>query len=449
MKMDVTHVCLSVLATAFLSTYLSHPEAQATPRQSLTAGTPCVGCHYSPNGGGGRTELGWSSMNTVGALNYKSLGLSALHDQESNQIAKIATIGLDLRVQGARLGSPAYNESGDVDYPDVTWFPMQLQPYLAITPLKGLTLYGSVLPGPNSSEGDISTQVYAGMSAYEWWGSYSFGVTAPTLRVGKFQPTFGIRHDDHTILLRGDALKRRFPIIPPNFTEIGAELSYQPQRWMRVEVGGFSSSHLQDVFDARGVDEEINLASYSVVSRLTFLPQFTIGGDGGGFGDDDFGDDGFGDDDFGEDDFGEESASAEPVLPTVINTWFGVSSYLSDEFHMLNGFMGLGTNSGLSTVAEITYRDNPNIAQKSFNQINTMFGVNFALKDWLVFNARVERGQTQRLTETLDEIAVAWQYVAGVEFFPLPYVELRPEYRLIDTLDYRFGQTTLQVHLFY
>ena len=60
-----------------------------------------------------------------------------------------------------------------------------------------------------------------------------------------------------------------------------------------------------------------------------------------------------------------------------------------------------------------------------------------------------ERGQTQRLTETLDEVAVAWQYVAGVEFFPLPYVELRPEYRLIDTLDYRFGQATLQVHLFY
>ena len=34
--------------------------AQATPRMSLTAGTPCSGCHYSPNGGGGRTELGWS-----------------------------------------------------------------------------------------------------------------------------------------------------------------------------------------------------------------------------------------------------------------------------------------------------------------------------------------------------------------------------------------------------
>ena len=66
-----------------------------------------------------------------------------------------------------------------------------------------------------------------------------------------------------------------------------------------------------------------------------------------------------------------------------------------------------------------------------------------------MFNARVERGQTQRLTETLDEVAVAWQYVAGVEFFPLPGVELRPEYRLIDTLDYRFGQATLQVHLFY
>ena len=111
--------------------------------------------------------------------------------------------------------------------------------------------------------------------------------------------------------------------------------------------------------------------------------------------------------------------------------------------------MGIGNNKGLSGVAEISFRDNPNIAQKTFRQMNTMFGLNYALKNWLVFNARVERGQTQRLTETLDEVAVAWQYVAGVEFFPLPGVELRPEYRLIDTFDYRFGQATLQVHLFY
>ena len=60
-------------------------KAYSTPRQSLTAGTPCSGCHFSPNGGGGRTELGWGSMNKVGAFTYDNLGLNALHNQKSNQ----------------------------------------------------------------------------------------------------------------------------------------------------------------------------------------------------------------------------------------------------------------------------------------------------------------------------------------------------------------------------
>lgn len=429
-----------VIIAFLLSISLFAIKAHCTPRQSLTAGTPCSGCHFSPNGGGGRTELGWGSMNKVGALTYDSLGLSALHNQKSNQIANVASVGFDMRVQGARLGSPS-KEGGEITYPELSWIPMQFQPYLAIKPTSALTLYGSMMPGPNAMEGDLDTQVYAGMSTYEWWASYKFGPTAPTLRIGKFQPTFGIRHDDHTILLRGDALSRRFPIIPPNFTEVGAEIGYQPKRWLRAEVGGFQSTNLQEVFDARVGDEAINLAPYSIVSRISFMPQFSWGG-AEAIADDSF-------DDFDNFDDFDDTSSAEPVLPVVMNTWFGLSSYLSNQFHLLNAFMGLGLNNGLSSSVELSFRDNPNEAQKTFQQLNTMFSLNYAWRNWLVVNARVERGQTQLLTDTLDEVAVAWQYVAGLEFFPVPYMEIRPEYRLVDTFDYRFGQATLQVHLFY
>ena len=410
----------------------------ATPRMSLTAGTPCRGCHYNANGGGGRTELGWSSMSHVGALTFDQIGLTSLHKQKSNMIGEVVSVGLDIRLQGARLGKPVYQ--GDVDnpiVPDFMWIPMQFQPYLALKPLKQLTIYGSVLPGPNSSDGDIATQVYPGMSAYEYWASYAFGASAPTIRIGKFQPTFGIRHDDHTILLRGDALNRRTPIIPPNFTELGAEVSYQPKRWLRAELGGFTTTHLQEVFDAR--QEVASIAPYAIVSRFTVLPQFSIASS----------DDDEDDDDFGDDDDDDEGGG----LPTVINTWFGLSSYFSRDFHMLNGFMGAGINNGLSAVAEVSFRDNPNAGQEIFRQLNTLFGVNYAWRQWLVLNARVERGQSEYLTQTLegtlDEVAVAWQYVAGLEFFPLPYVEIRPEYRLVNTYDYLFGQATIQVHLFY
>ena len=49
------------------------------------------------------------------------------------------------------------------------------------------------------------------------------------------------------------------------------------------------------------------------------------------------------------------------------------------------------------------------------------------------------------------------QLVLGLQFFPIPYVELRPEYRLIRVADktpavaneYILGQYTLQLHLFF
>ena len=443
--LSIQNILFCVLSYCVIVASFQVNSGMALPRMSLTAGTPCGGCHYSHNGGGGRTELGWSSMDQVGALTYDQIGLSGADKQNSNMIGKVVSVGLDLRVQGARLGRPVYQgDQNDPLVPDYIWIPMQFQPYLAVKPMDGLTVYGSVLPGPNTSEGDIASQVYPGMSAYEWWASYEFGARAPSVRIGKFQPTFGIRHDDHTILLRGDALNRRLPIIPPNFTEMGAEISYQPKRWVRAEVGGFHTQHLRAVFEAR--PEITSIAPYSVVSRLSFLPQFSFKGS---FDEDDMGDDDFGDD--FEDDFDEDfdDDDAGGGLPTVVNTWFGVSSYYSRDFHMLNGFVGAGINNGLSTVAEVSFRDNPNTGQKIFRQLNTLFGVSYAWREWLVLNARVERGQTENLTQTVDEVAVAWQYVAGVEFFPLPYIEIRPEYRLVDTFDYLFGQATMQVHIFY
>ncbi len=69
----------------------------------------------------------------------------------------------------------------------------------------------------------------------------------------------------------------------------------------------------------------------------------------------------------------------------------------------------------------------------------------YAPWDWLVFAARGERART-----TLsDRTATTYQYVGGLEFFPLPYLEVRPEYRLVRTDDYLFGQATLQLHAFY
>ena len=166
MKSHITHrICTTIGAlVALISTGWSD-LAQATPRMSLTSGTPCLACHTNPTGGGGRTELGWSSMSNVGAITYEDVGLSP--DETNMLVDGLLSIGLDIRVQGARLGSPTIDEStNETVYPDMTFFPMQFQPYVTVTPAEGLTIYGTYLPGPDSFKGDngVCDPVFAGMA---------------------------------------------------------------------------------------------------------------------------------------------------------------------------------------------------------------------------------------------------------------------------------------------
>lgn len=438
---------LCALLCAPLCALLCAPAARATPRMSLTAGTPCVGCHFSPNGGGGRTELGWGAMSKVGALTYDQLALAPLHAQESNTLLDgQLSVGFDARLQWARLGGPEYGPTGAVVYPDLTMIPMQLQPYLAVKPTHDLTLYGSFQPGSGLRDGDPLTQVYPGMSAFEAWGMYSLGGDKPYVRVGLFQPTFGVREDDHTILVRGDAANRRVPVIPPNFRELGVEVGYQPRRWLRAEVGVFEVRHLNESLNREGTPQLPGVLRNSnalwpvaAVARVTALPQFTFGGAAAPKAADEFADD-------FADDFGAPSAPAAPPAPPVtLNAWVGGSAYASGDFLMLNGFAGAGLSGGLSVVAEAMWSKRTIM----YRQLNTHFGLKYALRDWAVLGGRVERAQTHSTTTLLDEVAVTWQYVAGVELFVLPYLEVRPEYRLVDNFDHRFGQATVQVHLFY
>ena len=112
---------------------------------------------------------------------------------------------------------------------------------------------------------------------------------------------------------------------------------------------------------------------------------------------------------------------------------------------MLNGFAGAGFDFGLSMTSEIMWSKRTTL-HRIFNSSTS---IQYTLKNWLVLSGRVERAQTFQRTVSMEEVAVRWQFVGGLEFFPVPYLEIRPEYRLIDVLDYRFGQATIQFHLFY
>jgi hypothetical protein len=429
--MSARHHLLAVGGAAALLALWAAPAA-ATPRMSLNAGTPCIACHINPTGGGGRTELGWSAMSREGALDYGQLGLSSLHDADTNALFDgFVSVGLDLRVQAARLGNPTLVEDpagggdGEVIVPDVTVFPMQLQPYLAVKPAEGVTLYATFAAGPETFRGKLCDEVFPGMSCYEAFALYEPAGALPTVRAGVFQPAIGVRHDDHTLLIRGDARDRRRPIIAPNYAEPGAEVLWQPVSWFRAEAGGFAPLGLDKTLNENSQTADLWPVAYS--ARLTLQPYIKIPVEAPPA------EDGF--DDFG--DFGDAPATVDYV----INSWFGASAYGSGDFLMLNAFLGLGIHEGLSLVAELSHSQRT----LDYDTLNGWVGLWYTPWTWLTGALRVERAQTNT---ALDE-STLWSAVAGLELFPIPGVELRPEYRLVQTESYRFGQATVQLHLFY
>ena len=108
---------------------------------------------------------------------------------------------------------------------------------------------------------------------------------------------------------------------------------------------------------------------------------------------------------------------------------------------MVNGFMGLGIHEGVSFVAETSYSQRT-IDYTTFNHLVGLWytPLNGSAPPF-VMNMQPRHS---RMT--------VWRkpaLVAGLEFFPTPYMEVRPEYRLVETDAYRFGHATVQIHLFY
>ncbi len=413
-----------------LAAWLAPGAAEAVPRFSVTAGSPCTTCHVNPTGGGLRNSIGFESMDDVGFVKYPVPLHNALFDD-------LLTLGADVRIQMVRLGAPEIPPGEtEIVEPDIVVLPMQLQPYIGLNPMEGLWVYGSYTVGPKTiDQGEVCDPTYPGQSCFDAAVQYQPDPTLPTLRAGMIQPSVGVRRDDHTIYIRGDAAERRAPVIAPNYADWGAELSYQPVSWFRSEVGGVQGSggNLDEAINA-GAERGAELWPVALNARVMFLPQLVFGG-ADAAAEDEFGDDEFGDD-FGDD------FDAEPVAPTVINTWIGASLFTSGDFTRVDGFAAVGLHGGLELHGEVAW----STFAGDYRTFNGLFGASWAPWAPVAVAARFERART---TFGEGDPATALQAVLGLEIFPVPLVEIRPEYRIVKTDAYLFGQPTVQLHLFY
>lgn len=399
----------SGLVVVGLSLSFGTPEAKATPRMSLTTGAPCSTCHVNKQGGGMRTEIGWGSIAYTGMVDYEDLGIDWLADLYTNEIVEgRVSVGLDARLQMARLGQPTV-ELGDDGEPQViapsrTVFPMQIQPYLAVEVLDWLKLYGTYSIGAGTFRGDVCDTPFAGQSCYEAQAIIDPGPRRPTFRVGMIQPSVGIRHDDHTMLIRQDVSRSRGMFIPINYAELGVEASYQPRYWVRGEVGGFRAANLSR---AIGNENVVGLNDPAYLGRISFMPRFELG-EGSYFG------------------------------------TIGASGFGAGEFHLQNLFVGMGLLDRAAVFLEAARFTEGSMDQKL--GLNLSSTLSIQAFEWLIFQGRVERGWAR--VDGLEEFETRAASV-GISYYPIPYVKLMPEYRLIQTDTYAMGQYTAQLHLFF
>lgn len=408
-------------------------DASALPRFSLLTGTRCSACHVNPQGSGLRTELGWQMMNETGLLQWQRKAsvetsddpfaeLEASADTTPSAEPEIPTNtlydgllipGLDTRLQWVKLSTTGERKI----------IPMQLTPYLAIVPSHELSIYGAfnlgaVLYKLRKKDVTIDSKTvrvsvnstYPGQADYEAAVQYQPHYSLPGIRVGMIQPSIGIRHDDHTVFTRREVGLFGSNLMPPNYNDVGAELTYEGMPWLTINAGIFNAYHLSQAEGSIGtVENMFDFAQPTVSARVMLWPQ---------------------------------------LLDNGINGEFGASILKNGDFHMINVFGGFGLADKATFFVEGVYSRNAN--DRIVRNISVIGS--YQIYPWLAANWRYEWAQTE-LYKSID-LGHAQAFVAGLEFFPFPFIELRPEYRVFERVPFaqaakRDASYTVQLHLFY
>ena len=383
----------SFLFFAFFLIVCRSENANALPRMALSAGAKCISCHFSASGGGTRNYLGFTSMSEVGLIQYHQIGLGSEDDEHDNSyFDEKLTIGLNTRIQMARLGRPTL-EKPEVDRMVI---PMQFEPHMALRIKEWMTLTANYNAGPLR---------YGGQQAYQ--ASVILGADDDPLKLksGFIKPHVGIMHDDHTMLTKSNPEDAKIPILPPNFADLGAEISYDIFHWLGFSVGAYRSKSLSEAQKTVLEDTATGMA------RVDLFPQYLEWG---------------------------------------LTFNLGGSVFYNKDFRLENYFFGVG-KAYLGTLMLETSRSRTSADKET---LALMAHISHDLFEWLTLEARIERAVAEVLSlpagpEREYKKYTTDQVVLGMQFFLLPGVELRPEFRMRETDNYILNQWAAQLHIFY
>ncbi len=365
--------------------------AYGLPQFSLMTGNRCVNCHVNAQGGGLRDELGRYSMDEVGLARPEGNPLAGANALWEGKVL----YGADFRAQVARSHVS----------PDASRrvFPMQGSVYGAYQAVTWLQLEASYNAGPKRFDGQQA-----------WTGSVLIqpSLLYPQLRVGFFQPSIGVRYDDHTMLVRQAAdVVGATSLVPPNYAEYGAEIRYNRLRRLTVAAGIHSARSLAEntVVDQTGKRVSVirDRSEPSYLGRIVLWPKVARG---------------------------------------LGSFYLGGSGLVNKGFHLISLFGGAGLRDRGSLMSELTMSDADGLRS------TRSFSVDLAWQvlESLILNLRGEHARsTLPRTNGADVSLETRQAVLGAQVFLIPGVELRPEYRLMDTETFRSVRYALQLHAFY
>ena len=365
----------------------------ATPQFSAMTGNRCIRCHIVAQGGGLRNARGFMEYHDVGLLSAKDDSEINSRPRKNTSMGNRLTYGFDTRYQSARS-----HKTKDSDRKK---FPMQASIYSSYRLSNMMLVEGVYSFGPNKFLGQ---QDWSGSVILQRRGDDS------QLRIGFFQPSIGVRYDDHTLLARNIAGADGNTLIPVNFAEHGVELSWSKLGWLSLTAGSFESVNI--------AENRVNDADGSEMSLI--------------------------------EDKDERALLLRAVLRKrglfkIFNPYAGISNYETGNFSLMNIFCGTGIAKRVSIVGEYAQSDKKNLRETENLTVEVMLKVTKAL----LLYVRAEDGTTHSFIGDHDIETFTRQGSVGAQIFLLPFLEFRPEWRIVDTERYKSSRYALQLHYFY